>query len=109
MLPFESRDSPDSSNLDSVFETFSDDQRRRLLCHLSESPDGTATVDELRDVLDGDSRRTETRLRHVHLPHLESLSLVEYDERSETVRYRENPLLEELLDCCFEHRTPRDE
>jgi len=37
-------------------------------------------------------------LRHSHLPKLEDAGLVEYDSRSETVRYWSQPSLEELLE-----------
>ncbi len=61
---------PTSASLDRTFETLSDEKRRHMLHYLSESSDGTATVHELTELLGGDSRRTEIRLRHVHIPNL---------------------------------------
>lgn len=90
----------ESASLDRVFETLSDGQRRRMLIYLSESSDGTATVEELVELLGDDPYRTETRLRHVHLPRLKATSAVDYDDRTETIRYRGGPLLERMIDCC---------
>ncbi|MDZ7730112.1 MAG: hypothetical protein U5K37_02715 [Natrialbaceae archaeon] len=38
------------------------------------------------------------QLSHVHLPHLESAGLVEFDNRSETVRYHPRSLVRETVD-----------
>ncbi len=103
-----SSESPKPSRLDRVFEVLSDAQRRRIVYYLVESTDGFTTVEELCDVLDGDSRHTETRLRHVHLPRLEAMSIVDYDERTGAIRYSDDMLLEDILDCCARHREPID-
>ncbi len=95
-----------SVRLDQTFETLSDEQRRHVLYYLAESSDGTATVGELVELLGGDSFRTEVRLRHVHIPHLRSTAVVDYDGRTETVRYQGSSLLERILDCCFEEYSP---
>ncbi|WP_231184874.1 hypothetical protein [Haladaptatus sp. DYF46] len=103
-----SSESPDPSRLDRAFEVLSDAQRRRLVCYLIESTDGSSTVEELCDVLDGDSRHIETRLRHVHLPRLEAMSIIDYDERTGAIRYSNNVILEDVLDCCARYCDPID-
>jgi len=80
-----------TAELDSLFEILADEQRRRLLAHLMETDDGVAGVSELADRLaDGDDERERAviRLHHAHLPKLEDEGIVEYDARSEAVRYR---------------------
>lgn len=89
-----------SASLDETFETLSDEQRRQLLYYLSESSDGTATVEELIELLGGNSQQTEIRLRHVHIPYLRDTAMVDYDDRTETVRYRGTPFLERIIECC---------
>jgi len=80
-----------TAELDSLFETLADEQRRRLLAHLVETDDGVAGLPELADrIADGDDERERAiiQLHHTHLPKLEDEGIVEYDARSEAVRYR---------------------
>ena len=95
-----------SARLDQTFEALSDEQRRRLLHYLSESSDGTATVEELTELLGGDPLQTELRLRHVHIPYLRDTTIIDYDDRTETIRYHGNPLVERVLDNCLEECSP---
>ncbi|WP_245799866.1 DUF7344 domain-containing protein [Haladaptatus litoreus] len=69
--------------------------------HLTNASDGTATLEELA-TLGNDSAGSEVRLRHIHLPRLDAAKLIEYDARTETIRYHDSPLLENILDCCLE-------
>ena len=80
-----------AAELDSLFEVLASSQRRRLLAHLVETDDDVATLPELAELLadgDDDRERATIRLHHTHLPKLEDEGIVEYDARSETVRYR---------------------
>lgn len=62
------------------------------------------SVDE---VAGGDVERVETDLRHTHLPKLADYGLVEYDSRSDTVRYVHSPaLLDEALDLTASFENP---
>ncbi|WP_458185181.1 DUF7344 domain-containing protein [Haladaptatus sp. NG-WS-4] len=92
--------SPESDTLDTAFSILSNPHRRRLLSHLADSSDTATTVEELAGLFD--DHATELRLRHVHLPLLDATSAVDYDDRTETVRYRESSLVEELLTHCSE-------
>lgn len=96
----------ESQRLDTVFDALSNRERRRMVHYLTEATDGTATFEELA-ALGDDPTRSEVRLRHIHLPRLDATKVVEYDERSETVRYRGSSFLELVLDCCLEHDPAR--
>ncbi|WP_247001328.1 DUF7344 domain-containing protein [Halosolutus gelatinilyticus] len=99
-------------SLDLIFEILSVHRRRYALYYLHDQSDSVATVAELIDNvsaldqlqgetdLDPEERRNQikTELQHVHLPKLEDAGLIEYDLRSETVRYWHQPSLEEWLE-----------
>jgi len=50
-------------------------------------------------------RTRETVLRHVHLPKLREADIVEYDERSRQVAFRNLPA---IVECCLEQDPGRD-
>ncbi|MFA9416469.1 hypothetical protein [Natrinema sp. HArc-T2] len=62
-----------------------------------------ATVEELtenlleHDEISDDRRHITIKLHHVVLPQLAAQGFIEYDDRSQTVRYRELPVLEREL------------
>ncbi|WIV67692.1 DUF7344 domain-containing protein [Natrialbaceae archaeon AArc-T1-2] len=95
-------------SLDRVFDLLSDRRRRLVLYHLHDCADDTATVDEITAyVASQEESKTSPQehrqeivmsLEHVHLPRLEDAAVLEYDRRSETVRYRQQPSLEEWLE-----------
>lgn len=97
-----------STDPDRVFELLSDGRRRHVLYYLAREQTGGATVTELREVissrLEGDRDDLAVELHHTHLPKLAAAGVVEYDGRSETVRYRGDPLLER----CLEYAADRD-
>lgn len=104
-------------DLDSVFEVLSDRRRRYALYALYRADGGAMTVgrlaasvgrmeDDGRTITaDRRSERIAADLRERHVPTLVAAGAVEYDERSETVRYRCRPALEEWL----EHAAYREE
>ncbi|MCU4743728.1 ArsR family transcriptional regulator [Halobacteria archaeon AArc-m2/3/4] len=83
-----------------------DHHRRIVLSTLRNSADDVATVRELAIEVSGRGSVGEERaileLRHSTLPRLADSGVVEYDERSETVRYQPHCGLELLLDCVVE-------
>lgn len=104
-------------DLDSVFGVLSDRRRRYALYALYRVEGGAMTIDRLAvrvDEMESDGRsgaaerrsnRIADELRERHVPRLVAAGVVEYDERSETVRYRGRPALEEWL----EHAEYREE
>ncbi|KDE58764.1 hypothetical protein EL22_02645 [Halostagnicola sp. A56] len=97
-----------SPSLDLVFNLLSVRRRRYALYYLTEQTDGITTFDKLVDDIlarEADSENREehkqqiqTSLQHVHLPRLEDAGILEYDARSDTVRYWQQPTLEEWLE-----------
>ena len=97
-------------SLDQIFDLLSDRRRRYVLYCLYGSQDGVATVDDVAEyvlTLEGSTVTAETRQRlmttlgHIHLPRLEDAGIVEYDTRSNTVRYWGQPSLEEWLEHAY--------
>lgn len=103
---------------DSVRSLLLNRRRRRLLDYLASRSNDVATLDELREHLvaaeaemsDGyvpssDHREeVETSLVHIHLPKLSAVGVLEYDDRSETVRYYGDERLEARLRRIDERR-----
>ncbi|MFC7047096.1 hypothetical protein ACFQH6_18370 [Halobacteriaceae archaeon GCM10025711] len=98
-------------DLDTVFDLLADRRRRLALYYLIRSDDAVASLDELADWVtrletadtgepptEDYRRRVVTSLHHAHLPTFAEASVVEYDARSETVRYLGQPTLEELAE-----------
>ncbi|MFH5844409.1 hypothetical protein [Haladaptatus sp. CMAA 1909] len=96
-------------SLDTIFDILSHSYRRQILFFLSRTEDDLATVADLVTYISehesGDetsTRRTRgdavsIALHHNHLPKLEDAGMVEFDTRSETIRYRAHPLVEKCL------------
>ncbi|WP_207591631.1 DUF7344 domain-containing protein [Halomontanus rarus] len=83
-----------------------DHHRRIVLSTLRNSADDVATVRELAiEVSDRGSvgeEQATVELRHSMIPRLVDSGLVEYDERSGTVRYQPHCGLDRLLDCVVD-------
>lgn len=90
--------------VDAAFRLLADETRRDALALLSTTPDGVASLSELADAVTArspaaeDREQASIRLHHVVLPQLADAGVVDYDPRSETVRYYGEPALEALLD-----------
>ncbi|WP_266081297.1 DUF7344 domain-containing protein [Haladaptatus caseinilyticus] len=102
---------PTDAQLKRVFTALKDPLRRETLRELSDREKDTISVDALcrtfgenPQVLEGteyegwevESLRTE--LIHTHLPYLEDRKVLEYDTRSEMVRYRSHSIVEAALE-----------
>lgn len=94
--------------LEAIFKCLTDPQRRYILYYLQEHE--TATVDELArqiaaweteqspgDVSSEQRERIATALHHQHLPTLADALFIDYDQRSESIRYTEPPVLLEAF------------
>lgn len=92
--------------LNTVHRVLADERRRDVLAFLARIPEGHATLDQLARYLDSESTAesdcstTRARLHHVTIPTLADAGIVEYDFRSETVRYSPEPRIAELIDEC---------
>ena len=98
--------------LDEIFDALADSRRRHVLSYLSEKTGDVATLSELiAEVVARESNRERDSehyesvaidLHHAHLPNLEEFGLIEYDERSQTVRYHERPRVAAYLSVATE-------
>lgn len=87
-----------------LFSLVANSRRRTVLQYLRSLDTETATLSELVDHVvasepEGESEREvlKIELHHVHLPKLADGKLLEYDARSNTVRYHGNDILPEVL------------
>lgn len=89
-----------SDTASKIFAALAEPRRRKILRYYVSRDVEAATYDELLEAIlasDGppnDRSTAEIQLRHADLPALEQCGLVEQDERSETVRYQGDPLVE---------------
>ena len=102
------------TDLDQLFEVLADGKRRQLLAYLVETDDDVAAFSELiehvADDSDGessDNERIAVGLHHTHLPKLADADLVEYDPRSEVVRYRGGAVVSDWIALAQSHETDR--
>lgn len=108
--PGSSDDSLDTNlSQEEMLELLSDHHRRILLDYLAKEADPTVALGDTVTYVatqlaeDTDSRPheddVEASLLHRHIPRLADSGLVEFDDRSETIRYYEN----EQLEAFHEH------
>lgn len=89
--------------IDDLLLTLADEDCRSVLRYLGSSEHAVATLDELADGVfaqrgpGADREALRITMYHSTLPKLADCGLVDYDERSGTIRYREQPGLERLL------------
>lgn len=96
-----------SLSLDAILSLLSDRHRRDLLRYLMESDDRTCTHDKCIGYItrQEEQRRGErpghdeiaAALYHIHIPKLSDAGVIEYDGRSQEIRYWGNDRLEEWL------------
>lgn len=95
-------------DIDDALRLFADPDRRRVVAALVDDPDTVMSLGNLADqVAVGPSPsatgpqladRSRAALRHNHLPRLDDIGIIEFDERSDTVRYRPDERVERLLE-----------
>jgi DNA-binding transcriptional ArsR family regulator len=92
-----------TAKVDEALRVLKSPERRRVLEHLDDESDGSTTVAELASQIacseSRDGQTFEARLHHVHLPKLEDYGVLEYDSRSNAIRYRPDAHTEKLLAC----------
>lgn len=91
--------------LDDTLELLADENRRNILYALEDSDEDHFSYDEVTEALieeevmrEEEKERFRVQMTHHHLPKMQESGLVEYDERSQTVRYVEDEDVEELLE-----------
>jgi hypothetical protein len=87
--------------METVFEVLADETRRGICRFLVAEAPSVVTVDEIAASLTDDDaarRRLALNCHHRHLPKLDEAGLIEYDARSNAVRYWGQPTLEKWLE-----------
>jgi hypothetical protein len=92
-------------SLDTACELLANAERRTVLWYFIDQKTDTAELDELVEHIHEEvdavtsSDRARLSLTHMHIPKLAEHDVVEYDERSETMRYRDGRRVEALLEA----------
>lgn len=100
-------DEAGKTSLDALLEVLMNKDRRVALQYLRDRSHRAVTTDELVDGMrtgrtsDRTSHQTALVLHHMIIPKLEDVGAVEYDARSEMIRYQGQPHPEALLDCAI--------
>lgn len=103
-----------SKRLNALFRALSSEHRRQVLRYFQTAKDEVATIDGLIDhiIEEGEGGPTRDQLEltfhHVTLPKLADLGVIEYDNRSGSVRYREPPVVERVLTVVTESDLPAE-
>lgn len=88
-----------------ILNLFTDGERRRIVASLVAHPENVVNLEDLADEIAGgpspngdgpQPQRNRAALKHDHLPRLDDMGLVEYDWRSDTVRYHPDERVERL-------------
>lgn len=111
----------DDNDLDTVFNTLADPDRRYLVRIVSERAPTTLTPEDLAASLLArthesaqavpDMRRKQalTSLYHVHLPKLSDAGLIEWDQDNDTIDRGDHPVYQtDIVDKILEHDQPED-
>lgn len=103
MEPYQSTQ---SDELDELLTILADQYRRDVLSYFRDTSTVDASVDDLvsevREQGHGTEEQVAIRLSHVTLPRLAEAGVIEYDTRSETVKYHGHPELEALFNGVTE-------
>jgi hypothetical protein len=89
---------------DTLYTLFAKVHRREVLAHLERKDTDVADLDELADCVHDEvdevtsPSQARLTLTHAHLPKLAEHNVIEFDDRSETVRYRDGTRVEDLLE-----------
>ncbi|WP_227380691.1 helix-turn-helix domain-containing protein [Haladaptatus halobius] len=90
--------------LDTACELLANATRRSVMQYFTAEETAVAELDELIDHIHEKvndvtgPKQARTPLVHMHLPKLADAGVIEYDERSETIRYRDSDRLETFLE-----------
>lgn len=108
--PLGAERAPMTPRIETVFEVLADDERRDVCLYLMRLDTNAVCVEDLVEILadrDTDRERLALDLHHRHLPKLADAGIIEYDSRSNTVRYWGQPTVEKWAEHvnAVDHRT----
>lgn len=93
--------------IDDQLSVLTNELHRTIVLYFCRHSTETATTDDIadyiRDQQDTELSNLEVRLHHVILPRLAKAGVLEYDSRSNTVRYRRQPTLETWVQSIVNH------
>ncbi|MCU4740669.1 DUF7344 domain-containing protein [Natronoglomus mannanivorans] len=85
-------------------------ERSNLVDYVVTSESDSGTSDEEKEKEEEElHEQVAMDIHHNHLPRLTEMGLVEYDDRSTTIRYYGHPLLEAILEATTEAETEADQ
>ena len=91
---------------DTLLSALANQQCRLVLSYFRDASEEHASLEDVATVLarrdHADETQVAIRLHHVALPKLDDVGLVDYDARTETVRYHDHSRLTYPQGCCFE-------
>ncbi|MFU8866690.1 hypothetical protein [Natronococcus sp.] len=96
-----------SISTENALEIVANSERRSVLTRLRDSENNVVTLNKLVDHITsenpppepagvGRSEQIVLKLEHTHLPKLADIGLIEYDDRTDTVRYHPDERVEKL-------------
>lgn len=91
--------SPDPERIDALHSLLADRYRRDALRYFRDASSDVASLSDVAETISdpGETEQARLELHHTALPWLDDADVVDYDARSKTVRYREHPDLELLI------------
>lgn len=91
--------------LDDTLQLLAHEHRRKIMYVMEETEEDTFSYDDISDGLidrgfmrEEEEERFETQMAHSLLPRMEESGVLEYDKRSETIRYIQDENVEDLLE-----------
>jgi hypothetical protein len=102
-----------NSDLDDILEVLGSSYRRGILYELEDAETDAVLFDELVDSVAEypaatDQEEVTAILHHAHLPKLDDIGWIEYEPRSETVRYRPEAVPTEILSFLRTAESPSE-
>mgnify|MGYP000247518295 CR=1 FL=1 len=98
--------------IDRRFALLKQYERRCIIHFLQETESGHAEFSNVvshlqkQDPTPDESDKIATTLHHTHLPQLATIDVLEYDSRSQTIRYHGDDLVETLMESTPETHIP---
>ena len=99
-----------TERIDTLLRTIANRYRRQILRHAVSADKDVINHEDVVDYLidcnpeleENDRKRLRTKLHHVALPRLADAGLIDYDQRSQTIRYCGDPFIEKQISVIEE-------